>query len=80
MKPAEVRDWSPNNLCVLYLAARRYVCECVLYRILKKHYQSMEIELAFRVRKKLSNALFELDTVINRLSINNLDKYCPWFM
>ncbi|KAH8704783.1 hypothetical protein BGW36DRAFT_1811 [Talaromyces proteolyticus] len=79
LKAAEVQEWNRDNMWVLYLRARCYVCECVMYRMLRGQFSSNSIMFE-RMDFKLRTAMFELDTTIDRISIHKVSPYCPWFV
>ncbi|EXJ66163.1 uncharacterized protein A1O5_10779 [Cladophialophora psammophila CBS 110553] len=84
--PAEMRtegvyDWCQTNIWPLVLMARCYLLECIVYRVLRDSFRaSGDAPLADRSARRLQTAMFELDSILDRIMLHNLARYCPLYM
>ncbi|KNG80716.1 hypothetical protein ANOM_011005 [Aspergillus nomiae NRRL 13137] len=79
LKVSDVQDWNESNFWALYLNTRCYVCECVIYRMLRSHLRPSKNALYQLADKNLTSAMFELDVMLGRISANRMAQYCPWY-
>jgi hypothetical protein len=73
-----VQDWSVTNVWILVLLAISFRMQAVFYRALRGYYRALAdtagMEVAFQRQK---HVMFELGTIIRRVSVHNLGRLCP---
>lgn len=74
--PEGVHHWTVENVWILLLMAMSYRLECILYRTLGKH-PTADAASIQRAAQRQQNAMFELDTVIERIMQNQVAQFCP---
>ncbi|KIW78553.1 hypothetical protein Z517_08391 [Fonsecaea pedrosoi CBS 271.37] len=73
-----VGQWTAQNIWILLIIALSYRLECILCRALRQRYQSFnDHEKAQEAAQKQENALFEVDTVIERVLQNGIAHLFP---
>lgn len=73
-----VREWSVENVWILIMRATSCRLECIFYRLL--HSRATNEDMALRIFQKQQSAMFEFGTVIDRLMLHKLARYCHSFM
>ncbi|KAF5640800.1 cutinase transcription factor 1 beta [Fusarium sp. NRRL 52700] len=72
------QEWSTANVWVLVLLAISFRLEAVFYRALRElHRRSSDYTSMQRVTQRQENAMFELSSIVQRASINNVIGLCP---
>ncbi|EXJ66291.1 uncharacterized protein A1O5_10443 [Cladophialophora psammophila CBS 110553] len=77
MHTENVQEWSAANVWALVLRATSYRLECGFYRLLTGYDRTTGDQAVQHASLKQQNAIFELDTVIERIMLHGLIKYCP---
>ncbi|KAK6365164.1 hypothetical protein LTS17_011396 [Exophiala oligosperma] len=73
-----VRKWTTENMWIMLLKVFSYRLECLLYRALRQRYKACnEEDKAAEAARKQQNALFEVDTVIQRVFQNGIANWFP---
>ncbi|KAH8697529.1 hypothetical protein BGW36DRAFT_378847 [Talaromyces proteolyticus] len=74
-----IQETSVVNTWNLILMARGYVCECIMHRMIIRSAGTNE-SLRLRAGQKLSSALFELNTIIDRIMNQNTGQFNSWVL
>jgi hypothetical protein len=77
---AHIQQWNVANFWVLVLMVRAYLFECLLFRKLAETTESQGNRTSQIASEGLRIAMFELDTVIERLVLYDLAKFCPLYL
>jgi hypothetical protein len=80
MRPEEIQEWSVDNFWILVLLAKSYHFECVSYRAVKERCDLTTDSLSRRSAMRLQNAMFELNTTIDRTLLHRVASFCPVFL
>ena len=76
-----IQKWSVDNVWALILKATSRRLECIYYRTLRQRFKATTEEpRRVQALQNQQNAMFELDTIINRLMLHQLTRYCHSFM
>jgi hypothetical protein len=74
------QEFNVDNVWILVLIARKYVLSCIAYRTLIGRSRTDNKDLADATARKLGSVTFELGTVIDRIVVHDVARYCPLFM
>ncbi|OQV06035.1 Fungal specific transcription factor domain-containing protein isoform 1 [Cladophialophora immunda] len=71
-------EWTSDNVLILVLLAMGYRLEAVFARAAKDHYRTRgDLGSMQRMTQRQENAMFELSTMIQRASLNDVLHLCP---
>jgi len=77
-----VHEWSVSNIWPLVLLARSYLLECIMYRMIRNNHRAasgVSTPIARAIRR-LPTAIFELDTIVDRIMLHDLARFCPLYL
>ena len=79
MRVEGVTEWSVLNIWPLVLKARSYLLECVVYRTMRDSFLADSGDTS-RAARMLKTSIFELDTLLDRIQLHGLVRYCPLYL
>lgn len=80
LQAAYIQEWNVETFWVLVLMARLYLFECVFYRTLKDSSEAQVGEIFEQAAQGLRNAMFELDTTVERIMLYEVERFCPLYL
>jgi hypothetical protein len=72
-----IQQWNKDSIWILVLMAICYRLECMVYRLLQKHYDKTGAGPREWAIQQLHSAMFELDTIIRRASMRHTAPLLP---
>jgi hypothetical protein len=73
-----IQEWSSSNIWILVLLAMSFRLQAVFYRAVREYHHSKGDTAAMqKAARKQENAMFELGTIIQRVSMHGLACLCP---
>ena len=75
-----VQEWSSVNVWVLVLQMRVFLTECIFHRSVRKLFWHQDADFARRAEKRLHHATFEMDTILDRILLCDVARWCPLFL
>ena len=73
-----VSNWTFDNVWILVLRAMSTRFECVFFRSAREVFRtSGQHSLAQQFLQKQQDAMLELDTILTRIMLHDLVRYCP---
>ena len=79
MRIQNIQEWTSSRIWVLVLMAMSYHLECIFYRTLRERSRERAgtDSLMDPWAQKQQHAMFELDTIIRRVVLAKVAKFCP---
>jgi hypothetical protein len=73
-----IQDWSATNVWILVLLGISFRFQAVFYRALREHCRVVDdMKGMQRAYQRQQNAMFELGTIIRRVTMHGLARMCP---